>query len=81
MWLYNMYLSQFTQYMSTNTYMQARMLGILSPTSQQPLPPAARGQGAMDLRSKLDSRPKQLLVMNVEDRDQLTAYFEVTYLK
>lgn len=53
------------------------MLGLLSPTSQQPLTPAGKGQATMDLRSKLDSRPKQLLVMNVEDREQLTAYFEV----
>jgi len=56
---------------------QARMLGLISPTSQA-FPPMGRGRGQVpaDLRAKLDSKPKQLLVMNVENRDELTAYFE-----
>lgn len=54
------------------------MLGLISPTSQA-FPPMGRGRGQVpaDLRAKLDSKPKQLLVMNVENRDELTAYFEV----
>ncbi len=45
----------------------------------QPLPSAAgkgRGKGG-DLRGKLHSKPKQLLVLGAKDRDQLTTYFEV----
>ena len=33
-----------------------------------------------DLRTVLDHKPKRLLVMNVEDKEQLTAYFEVSLL-
>lgn len=34
-----------------------------------------------DLRAVLDHKPKSLLVMNVEDKEQLTAYFEVSLQK
>ena len=62
------------------------MLGLLSSPNQS-LPSASkamggavggRGQPAGDLRVKLERKPRQLLVMNVDNRDQLTAYFEVS---
>ena len=49
---------------------QAHMLGLL--------PPGERGRGGKDLRSRLDTKPRQLVVLNVEDRDQLTKYFDVS---
>ena len=61
---------------------QAHQLGLLSSPSQ-PLPPggggagAGRGRGKSDLRGKLHSKPRQLLVIGAKDRDQLTQYFEV----
>ena len=54
------------------------MLGLLSSPSQ-PLPPRGKGseQAGHDLRVKL-SKQRQLLVMNVMDRDELISYFDVS---
>ena len=53
------------------------MLGLLSSPSQ-PLPPLGRGKDeGHDLRAKL-SKQRQLLVMNVVDRDLLISYFDVS---
>ena len=55
---------------------QAHMLGLLSSPSQ-PLPSVGEGHDLHpDLRSKL-SKHRQLLVINVTNRDQLTSYFDV----
>ncbi len=61
------------------------MMGLLSSPSQ-PLPPtvlaekAAQGRqpSGADLRAKLESKPRHLLVVNVDDKDKLIAYFEVS---
>ena len=66
MYAYNlMYLYLFI-YLSIYVYLlQAQQLGILP-------------SGKMaDLRTKLEAKPRQLLVMNVDDRDMLVKYFEV----
>lgn len=53
------------------------MLGLISSPSQ-PLPTAGKGfEQPTDLRTKL-SKQRQLLVMNVANRDQLTSYFDVS---
>ena len=59
-------------------WFQAHMLGLLSSPSQ-PLPPRGKGseQAGHDLRVKL-SKQRQLLVMNVMDRDELISYFDVS---
>ena len=70
--------------------LQAHVLGLISSPSQ-PLPTATpttstsaaggvgsstvQGHGEGDLRRKLDH--KKILVVNVEDRDKVTEYFEV----
>lgn len=55
---------------------QAHMLGLLSSPSQS-LPSVGKGCNQNpDLRSKL-SKHRQLLVINVTNRDQLTSYFDV----
>lgn len=52
------------------------MLGLLSSPSQ-PLPSVSEGHDLHpDLRPKL-SKHRQLLVINVTNRDQLTSYFDV----
>ena len=55
--------------------LQAHMLGLLSSPSQ-PLPEVGRHDQHSDLRSKF-FKQRQLLVMNVANKDQLTSYFEV----
>ena len=55
------------------TILKARQLGILPKTS------ALSSDGGGDLRSKLESKPRQLLVINsVTDKDLLVKYFEVS---
>lgn len=60
---------------------QAHVLGLISSPSQ-PLPSAGQSKTGVgrDLRSQLDVKPRQLLVINVENRDILTSYFEVCTL-
>ena len=63
---------------------QARKLGIL-PDSVTPSQETGGGgewvgKKKSDLRSKLDSRPRQILVVGARDKDALTTYFEVKQL-
>lgn len=61
-------------------YIQARKLGILPPGRSDVLQSdhhKRKVSSVNDLRSKLDSKPRQLLVVNVKDKDSLVHYFEV----
>ncbi len=58
------------------TILKARQLGILPKTS------SLGSDGGGDLRSKLESKPRQLLVINsVTDKDLLVKYFEVSLVQ
>ena len=64
-------------------YIQARKLGILPPGRSDVLQSdhhERKVSSVNDLRSKLDSKPRQLLVVNVKDKDSLVHYFEVCVL-
>ena len=52
---------------------QAQKLGLI-PNS---VPQTTGGGEKDDLRSKMNVKPRQLLVLNVTDRDNLTGYLEV----
>ena len=60
------------------------MLGLISSPSQ-PASASAKKRvqprgSAHDLRNKLDSKTRQLLVMNVANREAAVEYLEVSYL-
>ena len=63
---------------------QARKLGILPESGTQNAATAPGGGAGEwtgkrkgDLRTKLDSKPRQLIVVDAKDKDALTAYFDV----